>query len=232
MGVALAEAGAHVVGTSGMMDGQVGAVRAALDAAGHQDTVILAYAAKYASALYGPFREAVDSALIGDRRTYQQDPANGRESLREVSLDLAEGADIVMVKPAGTNLDVIADVGGAQRCPGRGLSGVRGVRDGRGRRGAGLDRPRAGDPRDAHGDPARGRGPRAHLLGRRGRGLAGRRVRRRGCVATSHDLAELSADSRHIWRDRHRCGGIPRISSRLLAKPAGPVAAAERDEAV
>ncbi len=110
MGVALAEAGAHAVGTSGMMDGQVGAVRAALDAAGHADTVILAYAAKYASALYGPFREAVDSALVGDRRTYQQDPANRRESLREVALDVAEGADIVMVKPAGTSLDVIADV--------------------------------------------------------------------------------------------------------------------------
>jgi porphobilinogen synthase len=110
MGVALAEAGAHLVGTSGMMDGQVGAVRAALDAAGHADTAILAYAAKYASALYGPFREAVDSALVGDRRSYQQDPANGRESLREVALDLAEAADIVMVKPAGTSLDVIADV--------------------------------------------------------------------------------------------------------------------------
>ena len=110
MGVALAEAGAHVVGTSGMMDGQVGAVRGALDGSGHDDTVILAYAAKYASALYGPFREAVDSALTGDRRSYQQDPANRRESVREVALDIAESADIVMIKPAGTSLDVIADV--------------------------------------------------------------------------------------------------------------------------
>jgi porphobilinogen synthase len=117
MAVALAEAGAHVVGTSGMMDGQVGAVRAGLDAAGHHDTVILAYAAKYASALYGPFREAVDSALTGDRRTYQQDPANRRESLRELVLDAAEGADIVMVKPAGTSLDVIADVAAAVDLP-------------------------------------------------------------------------------------------------------------------
>jgi porphobilinogen synthase len=117
MARALADAGAHVVGTSGMMDGQVGAVRAALDAAGHQDTVILAYAAKYASALYGPFREAVDSALAGDRRTYQQDPANRRESLRELALDVAEGADIVMVKPAGTSLDVIADVAAAVDVP-------------------------------------------------------------------------------------------------------------------
>ncbi len=117
MAQALAAAGAHVVGTSGMMDGQVGAVRAALDRAGHLDTAVLAYSAKYASALYGPFREAVDSALTGDRRTYQQDPANRRESLREVALDVAEGADIVMVKPAGTSLDVIADVSAAVDVP-------------------------------------------------------------------------------------------------------------------
>jgi porphobilinogen synthase len=117
MGVALAEAGAHVVGTSGMMDGQVAAVRAALDGADQRDVVILAYAAKYASALYGPFREAVDSALVGDRRTYQQDPANRRESLREVALDVAEAADIVMIKPAGTSLDVIADVAASVDLP-------------------------------------------------------------------------------------------------------------------
>ncbi|RLV56329.1 porphobilinogen synthase [Aeromicrobium phragmitis] len=110
MGVVQAEAGAHVVGPSGMMDGQVGRIRAELDAAGHTDTVILAYAAKYASAFYGPFREAVDSSLQGDRRTYQQDPANAREAVREVLLDLAEGADIVMVKPALSYLDLIAEV--------------------------------------------------------------------------------------------------------------------------
>jgi porphobilinogen synthase len=110
MGVAQASAGAHVVGPSGMMDGQVGAVRTALDAAGHLDTVILAYAAKYASAFYGPFREAVDSSLQGDRKTYQQDPANSREALREVDLDLAEGADIIMVKPALAYLDIIRQV--------------------------------------------------------------------------------------------------------------------------
>jgi porphobilinogen synthase len=107
MGVAQASAGAHVVGPSGMMDGQVGAIRTALDAAGHTDAVILAYAAKYSSAFYGPFREAVASSLTGDRKTYQQDPANARESLREVELDLAEGADIVMVKPALGYLDVV-----------------------------------------------------------------------------------------------------------------------------
>ncbi|HET6215111.1 MAG TPA: porphobilinogen synthase [Micromonosporaceae bacterium] len=110
MAVAQAAAGVHVVGPSGMMDGQVGVVRKALDAAGHQDVAILAYAAKYASAFYGPFREAVESTLVGDRRTYQQDPPNLREALREVALDVAEGADIVMVKPALPYLDVVAAV--------------------------------------------------------------------------------------------------------------------------
>ena len=107
MGVVQAEAGAHVVAPSGMMDGQVGVIRAALDAAGHDETVIMAYAAKYASAFYGPFREAVDSSLQGDRKTYQQDPANAREALREALLDVGEGADIVMVKPALSYLDLI-----------------------------------------------------------------------------------------------------------------------------
>ena len=108
MGVVLARAGADMLGTSGMMDGQVAAVREALDAAGFVDTTILGYGAKYATALYGPFREAVNSSLTGDRRTYQQDPANGREALREVRLDLAEGADVIMVKPAF--LDVVSAV--------------------------------------------------------------------------------------------------------------------------
>jgi porphobilinogen synthase len=110
MGVAQASAGAHVVGPSGMMDGQVRAVRTALDAAGYLDTVILAYAVKYASVFFGPFREAVDSSLQGDRKTYQQDPANARDALREVDLDVAEGADIVMVKPALAYLDIIRQV--------------------------------------------------------------------------------------------------------------------------
>ena len=110
MSLAQAEAGAHVLGPSGMMDGQVGAIRAALDAAGYRHTSILAYTAKYASALYGPFREAVGSTLVGDRKTYQQDPANGRESHREASLDLAEGADMIMVKPASLYLDVLREV--------------------------------------------------------------------------------------------------------------------------
>ena len=110
MGLAQARAGAHVVGLSGMMDGQVGYVRAALDQAGFTDTIILAYAAKYASGFYGPFREAVESTLQGDRATYQQDPANRTESIREVELDLAQGADIVMVKPALPYLDILSEV--------------------------------------------------------------------------------------------------------------------------
>lgn len=117
LALAQAEAGAHLVGTSGMMDGQVGAVRRALDGAGMPDVGILAYAAKYASACYGPFRDAVESTLQGDRKTYQQDPANGREALREAALDVAEGADIVMVKPALPYLDVIAAVRSAVDVP-------------------------------------------------------------------------------------------------------------------
>ncbi|MGO4599013.1 porphobilinogen synthase [Terrabacter sp. 2RAF25] len=108
MSVAQARAGAHVVAPSGMMDGQVAVIREALDAEGLTDAVILAYAAKYASAFFGPFREAVQSSLQGDRRTYQQDPANVVESLREIDLDIAEGADMVMVKPAMSYLDVVA----------------------------------------------------------------------------------------------------------------------------
>jgi porphobilinogen synthase len=112
-----ADAGAHVVGPSGMMDGQVGVIRAALDAAGHQDVSILAYTVKYASSFFGPFREAVNSSLKGDRKTYQQDPANLRESMRELALDLAEGADMVMVKPALPYLDVLTKVAAAVDVP-------------------------------------------------------------------------------------------------------------------
>ncbi|ANS78823.1 Porphobilinogen synthase [Serinicoccus hydrothermalis] len=110
MAVAQARAGAHVVGPSGMMDGQVQVVREALDAAGHRDVAVLAYTAKYASGCYGPFREAVASTLEGDRSTYQQDPANRTESLRELRLDLEQGADMVMVKPALPYLDILSDV--------------------------------------------------------------------------------------------------------------------------
>jgi porphobilinogen synthase len=116
--VAQADAGADVVAPSGMMDGQVGAIRAALDSSGHGDTTILAYAAKYASALYGPFRDAAECApKFGDRRSYQMDAANGREALTEVAFDVDEGADMVMVKPALAYLDVIADVRAAFDVP-------------------------------------------------------------------------------------------------------------------
>jgi porphobilinogen synthase len=110
MAIAQAEAGAHWLGPSGMMDGQIGVIRTALDDAGLTETGILAYSAKYASAFFGPFREAVESALQGDRKTYQQDPANLTEALREVQLDLDEGADAVMVKPALAYLDVLRAV--------------------------------------------------------------------------------------------------------------------------
>lgn len=117
MAIAQARAGAHVLGLSGMMDGQVGVCREALDDHGFTDVVILGYTAKYASAFYGPFREAVDSELVGDRKTYQQDPANGREAMHELDLDLAEGADIVMVKPGLPYLDVLAEVATASPVP-------------------------------------------------------------------------------------------------------------------
>jgi porphobilinogen synthase len=107
LAVAQANSGTHVVGPSGMMDGQVAAIRDGLDAAGHADVLILAYAAKFASGFYGPFREAVSSSLTGDRRTYQQDPGNAREALHEIALDIDEGADIVMVKPAMAYLDLV-----------------------------------------------------------------------------------------------------------------------------
>jgi porphobilinogen synthase len=117
--VAQADAGADVCAPSGMMDGQVAAIRGALDGSGHTETVVLAYAVKYASALYGPFRDAVDVTIAGggDRKAYQQDFRNRRESLDEVLLDIAEGADMVMVKPALAYLDVITDVRAAVDVP-------------------------------------------------------------------------------------------------------------------
>src|SRR6478752_3588737 len=117
MALAQAHAGVDMVGPSGMMDGQVAVIRAALDAAEHTDVSILAYSAKYASAFFGPFREAVDSSLQGDRRTYQQDPGNAREGVREALLDVAEGADVVMVKPALAYLDVLHRVRAAVDVP-------------------------------------------------------------------------------------------------------------------
>jgi porphobilinogen synthase len=117
MALAHAAAGVHMVGPSGMMDGQVGVIRSALDGAGRTDVSILAYGAKYASAFFGPFREAVGSSLEGDRRTYQQDPANALEGVREALLDVEQGADIVMVKPALAYLDVLRQVRDAVDVP-------------------------------------------------------------------------------------------------------------------
>ncbi len=117
MALAQAAAGARMVAPSGMMDGQVAAIRSALDGAGHTDVSILAYAVKYASSFYGPFREAVDSSLQGDRRTYQQDGRNRVEGVREALLDVAEGADVVMVKPALAYLDVLREVRDAVDVP-------------------------------------------------------------------------------------------------------------------
>jgi porphobilinogen synthase len=117
MALAQAEAGSQLLSLSGMMDGQVAAVRDILDENNYGDTAVLAYSAKYASAFYGPFREAVQSTLVGDRRTYQLDPANRREGLREVELDINEGADVVMVKPAGSYLDVLAETAATSPVP-------------------------------------------------------------------------------------------------------------------
>ncbi|MCY7289107.1 MAG: porphobilinogen synthase [Cryobacterium sp.] len=117
MALVQAASGSQLLGLSGMMDGQVAAVREALDLNGYVDTAVLAYSAKYASAFYGPFRDAVESTLEGDRRSYQLDPANRREGVREALLDIQEGADIVMVKPAGSYLDVLAEVAAVSEIP-------------------------------------------------------------------------------------------------------------------
>jgi porphobilinogen synthase len=117
MALVQAASGSRLLGLSGMMDGQVAAVRDALDRSGYVDTAVLAYSAKYASAFYGPFRDAVESTLVGDRRGYQLDPANRREGVREARLDIGEGADVVMVKPAGSYLDVLAAVAAVSDIP-------------------------------------------------------------------------------------------------------------------
>lgn len=148
-----ADAYAHVVGPSGMMDGQVGVIRDALDQTGHEDVAILAYTVKYASAFYGPFREAVGSSLQGDRKTYQQDAAGARDALRELALDLQEGADMVMVKPWPLPRHPQQGRRSLRRT-GRGLPDQRGVLDDRGRGAAGVDRPGRGDPGVADRDQA------------------------------------------------------------------------------
>ena len=169
MALAQAAAGVDMVGPSGMMDGQVAVVRAALDAAEQQDVAILAYSAKYASAFFGPFREAVASSLIGDRRTYQQDPANALEGVREALLDVEQGADVVMVKPALGYLDVVRRVRDAVTVPvaAYNVSGEYAMVEAAAANGW-IDR-EAADPRDPQLDPPRRRRRDPHVLGRRGR---------------------------------------------------------------
>ena len=157
--VSHAAAGADIVAPSDMMDGRVGAIRQALDERGFEHTAIMAYAAKYCSAFYGPFRDAAASApAFGDRRSHQMDPANAAEALREVEQDIEEGADIIMVKPAMTYLDVIARVKERVRLSDRGVSRQRRVRDAEGGGAKRLDRRAARHARDADrrfGAPAR-----------------------------------------------------------------------------
>ena len=166
--LAQARAGAHVVAPSGMMDGQVAAIRSALDGGGFAEIAICAYAAKYASAFYGPFRDAAECApQFGDRASYQQDHGSPGEALREVQLDVGEGADIVMIKPALAYLDIISLVARSVSGPGRGLPGQRRVRDDRGGRGQRLAGPGPGDHRVADRDQAGGRRDHPDLLGHR-----------------------------------------------------------------
>lgn len=173
MAVAQARAGAHVVGPSGMMDGQIAFIRNALDQAGLPDTGILAYSAKYASAFYGPFRDAVESQLAGDRKTYQQDPANAREAIREVQLDLAEGADMVMVKPALLYLDVLRSVAEISDVPVAAyqISGEYSMIEAAAQNGW-IDRERS-ILESLTSIRRAGRGHRAHVLGNRSRPMAG-----------------------------------------------------------
>ena len=171
--MAQVEAGADVVAPSGMMDGQVGVIRDAIDSAGYADRAILAYAAKYASAFYGPFRDAAESTpSFGDRRAYQMDPANGDEALREVFADLEQGADAVMVKPAGPYLDVIARVSDVVDVPVAAyqVSGEYAMLEAAAAQG--LDRARTGDRRVGHRDQARRRADDPDLLGHRAGRLA------------------------------------------------------------
>ena len=168
-----ARAGADMIAPSDMMDGRVQAIRAALDAEGFQSVQILAYAAKYASAFYGPFRDAVGTkaTLVGDKRTYQMDPANSNEALREVAQDIAEGADIVMVKPGLPYLDIIWRVKETFGAADLRLSGLGRICDDRGRRGEWLARRRQGHDGEPFGLQTRRRRRGADLL-RPARGAA------------------------------------------------------------
>ena len=160
-----ARAGADIVAPSDMMDGRVWAIRQALDANGFERTAILAYAAKFASVFYGPFREAAESApQFGDRRSYQMDPANGREAMREIELDLQEGADMIMVKPALSYLDLISQARREVRRADRGVPGERRILDDCGGGAKRMDRSRPGDDGDADFDHTGGGGDHSDVL--------------------------------------------------------------------
>ena len=161
-----AEAGCDIIAPSDMMDGRIGRIRSALEAKGLQHVQIMSYSAKYASGFYGPFRDAVGSSgtLVGDKRTYQMDPANTDEAIREVALDLAEGADMVMVKPGLPYLDIVRPREGHLQGADLRLSGVGRVRDDHGRLQERLARPQEGDPGSPDGLQARGRGWNPDLL--------------------------------------------------------------------
>ena len=192
-----AAAGADIVAPSDMMDGRVGAIRAGLEAGGYCDVAIMAYAAKYASAFYGPFRDAVGSRglLKGDKRGYQMDPANAAEALREVALDLAEGADMVMVKPGLAYLDIVAAVKREFGVPTFAYAGVGRICDDRGRGGERRGRPRRADPRDAAGVQARRRDRRADLS----------RARRRAAASMADTVArDRAAAAARLGRGRRR----------------------------
>ena len=177
-----------------MMDGRVAAIRAALDAAGFSDTPILRYAAKFASVFYGPFREAAESTpQFGDRRSYQMDPANGREAMREIELDLEEGADMIMVKPAMPYLDMIRQARDRFEVPLGRLPGERRVQHAGGRHSEGLAGSRPRDSGVAHVDPARRRGFYSDLF------------RKRRCAV---------AGIRHPSRSRSVSGSLPTASVR------------------
>ena len=211
--VAQADAGAHLVAPSGMMDGQVAAIRAALDDAGHGDVGVCAYSAKYASGFYGPFREAAEGApAFGDRASHQQDPANAVEALREVALDIGEGADMVMIKPALAYLDIIRRVADSVTVPVAAYQ-VSGefamVEAAAAQRLAG---PGPDHLRDAHGDPPRGREHHLDLLGGRG-GSPPRRLRQ------AYRVGPGVANCDHIGAipgamGRTGCGSCPTIGNR------------------
>ena len=217
MALVQAEAGCDILGPSDMMDGRIGVIRRALEAHDFPDTLIMSYAAKYASCFYGPFRDAVGSggALKGDKKTYQMDPANGDEALREVATDLAEGADMVMVKPGLPYLDICARVKAEFRVPDLRLPGLRRVRDARRRRGQRLARRRPRHPRDPARLPPRRLRRHPHL----------RRAARRGCSRRRQECGTCATLRAHFPEVRL---GRLRSANDGISRPPAPRAPSPR----